>query len=165
MKLQRRFPQIEKQILSELISGVSDKKPKQLSFNNLVSKYLEYDWYDWVSSTRKRNKELLNKYLIKAFSDNFTTKGIIIRVINVCNIWGFKHVIINKPIKKKGGASEKQGTKSSVNSELKILIDEMIGNRFNMFVRFAYCTCAKSGEIRFLSDGKSSINILRLNLA
>ena len=35
-------PQIEKQILSYIISGVSDKKSKELSFNNLVSKYLEY---------------------------------------------------------------------------------------------------------------------------
>ena len=53
-------PQIEKQILSELISGVSDKKSKELSFNNLVSRYLEYHGHDWANSTRKRNKELLN---------------------------------------------------------------------------------------------------------
>ena len=77
-------PQIEEQILSELISGVSDKKSKELSFNNLVSKYLEYHGHQWVSSTRKRNKELLNKYLRKGFPDNSTTKAMTIRVINTC---------------------------------------------------------------------------------
>ena len=92
-------PQIEKQILSELISGVSDKKSKELSFNNLVSKYLQYHGHDWASSTRKRNKELLNKYLTKGLPDNSTTKAMTIRVINSCNNWGFKDGLINQPIK------------------------------------------------------------------
>ena len=78
-------PQIEKQILSELISGISDKKSKELSFKNLVNKYLEYHGHDWVNSTRKHNKELLNMYLRKDFPDNYTTKEMIIRLINVCN--------------------------------------------------------------------------------
>ena len=98
----RVTPQIEKQILSELISGVSDKKSKGLSFKNLVSKYLEYHGRDWVNSARKRNKELLNKYLRKDFPDNSATKEMIIRVINVCNNWSFKHGLIKKLIKKKG---------------------------------------------------------------
>ena len=42
----RVTPQIEKQILSELISGVSDKKSKEILFNNLVIKYLEYHGHD-----------------------------------------------------------------------------------------------------------------------
>ena len=78
-------PHIKKQILSELISVVSDKKSKELSFNNLVSKYLEFYGHNWVNSTRKCNKELLNKYLRKGFPDNSTTKVMTIRVINSCN--------------------------------------------------------------------------------
>ena len=100
-------PQIEKQILSDIISGVSDKKSKELSFNNLVSKYLEYHGHQWASSTRKRNKELINKYLRKGFPDNSTTKAMTIRVINACNNWGFKRGLISKPIKIEGGASGK----------------------------------------------------------
>ena len=96
-------PQIEKQILSDIISGVSDKKSKELSFNNLVSKYLEYHGHQWVSSTRKRNKELLNKYLRKGFPDNSTTKAMTIRVINDCNNWGFKRGLISKPMKDRRG--------------------------------------------------------------
>ena len=78
-------PQIGKQILSDLISGESDKKSKELPFNNLVSKYLEQDGHDWENRTKKRNKQLLNEYLTNGLPDNSTTKAITIRVINACN--------------------------------------------------------------------------------
>ena len=170
----RVTPQIEKQILSELISGVSDKKSKEISFNNLVSKYLEYHRHDWANSTRKRNKELLNKYLTNGFPDNSTTKAMTIRVINACNNWGFKHGLINKPIKIEGGS--KWGTRNRVlsDSELKTLIDEIRDNRFNLFVRFAYYTGARRGEINSTSRenifsnhivayGKSGKRLIKLN--
>ena len=170
----RVTPQIEKQILSELISGVSDKKSKEISFNNPVIKYLEYHGHDWANSTRKRNKELLNKYLTNGFPDNSTTKAMTIRVINACNNWGFKHGLINKPIKIEGGS--KWGTRNRVlsDSELNTLLDEIRDNRFNLFVRFAYYTGARSGEIRSISRenifsnhivayGKSGKRLIKLN--
>jgi len=167
-------PQIEKQILSELISGVNEKKPQNLSFNNLVSKYLKYQRHDWANSTRKRNKELLKKYLVNGFPDNSTTKAMTIRVINACNNWGFKHGLINKPIKIEGGSKWESRNRVLSDSELKTLLDEIKDNRFNLFVRFAYYTGARSGEIRSLSRenifsnhivayGKSGKRLIKLN--
>ena len=167
-------PQIEKQILSELISGVSDKKSKELSFNNLVSKYLEYHGHDWANSTRKRNKELLNKYLTDGLPDNSTTKAMTIRVINACNNWGFKHGLINKPIKIEGGSKWESRNRVLSDSELNTLLNEIRDNRFNLFVRFAYYTGARSGEIRSISRenifsnhivayGKSGKRLIKLN--
>ena len=166
-------PQIEKQILSELISGVSDKKSKEISFNNPVIKYLEYHGHDWANSTRKRNKELLNKYLTNGFPDNSTTKAMTIRVINACNNWGFKHGLINKPIKIEGGSKWETRNRVLSDSELKTLLDEIKDNRFNLFVRFAYYTGARSGEIRSISRenifsnhtayGKSGKRLIKLN--
>ena len=167
-------PQIEKQILSELISGVNEKKPQNLSFNNLVSKYLKYQRHDWANSTRKRNKELLKKYLVNGFPDNSTTKAMTIRVINACNNWGFKHGLINKPIKIEGGSKWETRNRVLSHSELKTLLDEIRDNRFNLFVRFAYYTGARSGEIRSLSRenifsnhivayGKSGKRLIKLN--
>ena len=167
-------PQIEKQILSELISGVSDKKSKELSFNNLVSKYLEYHGHNWVNSTRKRNKELLNKYLTNGLPDNPTTKAMTIRVINACNNWGFKHGLINKPIKIEGGSKWETRNRVLSDSELETLLDKIRENRFNLFVRFAYYTGARSGEIRSISRenifsnhivayGKSGKRLIKLN--
>ena len=167
-------PQIEKQILSELISGVNEKKPQNLSFNNLVSKYLKYQRHDWANSTRKRNKELLKKYLVNGFPDNSTTKAMTIRVINACNNWGFKHGLINKPIKIEGGSKWESRNRVLSDSELKTLLDEIKDNRFNLFVRFAYYTGARSGEIRSISRenifsnhivayGKSGKRLIKLN--
>ena len=167
-------PQIEKQILSELISGVNEKKPQNLSFNNLVSKYLKYQRHDWANSTRKRNKELLKKYLVNGFPDNSTTKAMTIRVINACNNWGFKHGLINKPIKIEGGSKWESRNRVLSDSELKTLLDEIRDNRFNCFVRFAYYTGARSGEIRSISRenifsnhivayGKSGKRLIKLN--
>jgi len=167
-------PQIEKQILSELISGVSDKKSKELSFNSLVCKYLEYRGHNWANSTRKRNKELLNRYLTNGLPGNSTTKAMTIRVINACNTWGFKHGLIKKPIKIEGGSKWDTRDRVLSDSELKTILDETRDNSFNLFVRFAYYTGARSGEIRSISRenifsnhivayGKSGKRLIKLN--
>ena len=167
-------PQIEKQILSELISDVSDKKSKELSFNNLVSKYLEYHGHDWANSTRKRNKELLNKYLINGLPDNSTTKAMTIRVINACNNWGFKHGLIKKPIKVEGGSKWETRNRVLSNPELEIMLSKTRDERFNLFVRFAYYTGARSGEIRsmqkrnifsdhIVARGKTGKRLIKMN--
>lgn len=74
----------------------------------------------------------------KEFPEYSTTKEMIIRVINVCNNWSFKQGLIKKPIKIKGGSKWETRNRVLSDSKLKILIDEIRGNRFNMFVRFAY---------------------------
>ena len=144
-------PQIEKQILSELINGVVQKKGSPVSFNSLVNKYVNYPTHDWAKSTRERNKTLLNKYLINGLPTNATTKAMTIRVINSCNNWGFKHGLINKSIKVEGGSKWESRNRVLSDSELKNLLDKIEDNRFNLFVRFAYYTGARSGEIRSIS--------------
>ncbi len=135
---------------------------------------MEYHGHDWAISTRKRNKELLNKYLTNGFPDNSTTKAMTIRVINACNNWGFKHGLINKPIKIEGGSKWESRNRVLSDSELKTMIDEIRNNRFNLFVIFAYYTGARSGEIRSISRenifsnhiiayGKSGKRLIKLN--
>ena len=51
----RVTPQIEKQILSELINRASEKKPKNISFNSPVERYLQFQGHDWAKSTKERN--------------------------------------------------------------------------------------------------------------
>ena len=167
-------PQIEKQILSELINGVVQKKRSPVSFNSLVNKYVNYPTHDWAKSTRERNKTLLNKYLINGLPTNATTKAMTIRVINSCNNWGFKHGLINKSIKVEGGSKWESRNRVLSDSELRTLFNEIRDNRFNLFVRFAYYTGARSGEIRSLSrenvldeslvvNGKTGRRIVKLN--
>jgi len=167
-------PQIEKQILSELINGASEKKQQTISFNNLIDRYLEYQGHDWAKSTKERNKGLLNKYLENGLPANKTTKAMTVRVINACNNWGFKHGLIKKPIKIAGGSKWESRNRVLSDSELKTLLDEIRDNRFNLFVRLAYYTGARSGEIRSISRenifsnhivayGKSGKRLIKLN--
>ena len=74
-----------------------------------------------------------------------------IRVISACNNWGFKHGLINKPIKIEGGSKWETRNRVLSHSELKTLLDEIRDNRFNLFVRFAYYTGGRSCEIRSIS--------------
>ena len=167
-------PEIEKQILTELINGKKQKEAVSLSFNKLVTKYVTYQNQNWAKSTRERNTSLLNNYLLRGYPTNVTTKGMTIRTINACNNWGFKHGLIQQPIKIEGGSKWESRNRVLSDSELKTLLDEIRDNRFNLFVRFAYYTGARSGEIRSISRenifsnhivayGKSGKRLIKLN--
>ena len=167
-------PQIEKQILSELINGTGDRREENLQFTTLVDRYLSYEGHNWSKSTLERYKTLLVKYVSNGMPDNPTTKAMTIRVINSCNNWGFKHGLIAKPLKLQGGSKWETRNRVLSDSELKTLLDEIRDNRFNLFVRFAYYTGARSGEIRSISKenifdkhivayGKSGKRLIKLN--
>ena len=145
------IPQVEKQILSNLINGKEEKKNGPLSFHQLVSRYLNYPDHAWSNRTLERYRTLLSNYVTDGLPDNPTTKAMTIRVINSCNNWGFKHGLIGKPVRLQGGSKWESRHRVFNDSELKLLFDEMRDKRFNAFVKFAYYTGARSGEIRSLS--------------
>ena len=168
------IPQVEKQILSGLINGREEKKNGSLPFHQLVESYLAFPNHDWSESTPIRYRILLDKYLNNGLPDNPTTRSMTIRVINSCNNWGFKHGFISKPVRLQGGSRWESRHRVFKDSELKLLFDEMRDKRFNAFVKFAYYTGARSGEIRALSKasvffeyivayGKTGKRIIKLN--
>jgi len=144
-------PQIEKQILSELINGKESRRGEHLSFPALVNRYLTYNNHDWANSTLDRYKTLLGNYISNGMPDNPTTKSMTIRVINSCNNWGYKHGLIAKPVRMEGGSRWDTRNRVYTDSELRIIFDEVRDEQFNSFVRFAYYTGARSGEIRSIS--------------
>ena len=144
-------PQIEKQILSELINGKESRRGEHLSFPALVNRYLTYNNHDWANSTLDRYKTLLGNYISNGMPDNPTTKSMTIRVINSCNNWGYKHGLIAKPVRMEGGSRWDTRNRVYTDSELRIIFDEVRDEQFNSFVRFAYYTGARRGEIRSIS--------------
>ena len=144
-------PQIEKQILSELINGKESRRGEHLSFPALVNRYLTYNNHDWANSTLDRYKTLLGNYISNGMPDNPTTKSMTIRVINSCNNWGYKHGLIAKPVRMEGGSRWDTRNRVYTDSELRIIFEEVRDEQFNSFVRFAYYTGARSGEIRSIS--------------
>ena len=77
-----------------------------------------------------------------------------IRIINGCNKWGKEHGLINSYKRIKGGSDYDPRDRVLTKDELKILFDGATPYHFNQFIRFAYYTGARSGEIRRISRVK-----------
>ena len=161
----------ELEVLSQL-SGATQPS-KNLPFDELVRCYLKAD-HNWS----KRTKEL-NEYVFRSYQSgkplplNPTSRSIFVRTINACWNWGMKQGLITKAYKLEGDTQGESRNRVISDSELKTLLDEIRNNRFNLFVRFAYYTGARSGEIRRLSratvfseymivEGKSGRRAVRL---
>ena len=160
---------VEKEIYSELVNG---KEMKDLPFKDLVEKYLKYD-HNWSKSTLEINTVKLNNYLIYGFPINKTTKAMTIRIINGCNRWGVSHGLIKSYQKIKGGSDYDARERVFSKKELNLLFKHVTPHHFNQFIRFAYYSGARSGEIRRISratifieymivEGKSGRRAVRL---
>ena len=166
--------QVEKQILSDMINGTKESNSGPLSFHQLVDRYLVFPNHDWSDSTRRRYRILLDNYLTDGLPANPTTRAMTIRVVNSCNNWGYKNGLIDKPVRLQGGSKWESRHRVLNKDELQLLFDEIKDERFNSFVRFAYYTGARAGEIRCLQrnsifskhlvvNGKSGNRIIKLN--
>jgi integrase len=155
---------IELELLEEL-TGVSNRK-LNLPFEEVVSRYLSYD-HNWSKRTRELNTYILKAYISgKTLPPHPTTKAIHRRMI--------KNGLVKKALKLEGDTKGESRNRVLSDSELKTLLDEISDNRFNLFVRFAYYTGARSGEIRSISRenifsnhlvayGKSGKRLIKLN--
>ena len=165
-------PVVELELLEEL-TGVRTRK-RNLSFDEIVSRYLSAE-HNWSARTRELNTYILTAYISgKPLPSHPTTKAIHTRVINICWNWGMKQGLITKAYKLEGDTKGESRNRVLSGSELKTLLDEIKDNRFNLFVRFAYYTGARSGEIRSISKenifdkhivayGKSGKRLIKLN--
>ena len=163
-------PALEKNLINEIING---KQKQDLPFKELAKRYLEYD-HNWSKSTLKLNTYKLNYYLRYGYPKNKTTKAMTIRIINGCNKWGKEQGFINSYQRIRGGSDYDPRDRVLSQDELKTLFDSVTPYHFNQFVRFAYYTGARSGEIRRLSrvrlfsdymivSGKSGQRTVKLN--
>ena len=139
------IPQIEKEIYAAILG---EKKNQKLSFPELVEKYLICTNHPWVHSTRMRYNYLLRGYLENGLPNQATTRAMTIRVVNACNNWGYKHCLIVKPTRLEGGSKWKLRNRVFSRMELDLMFNQITDEDFNSFVRFAYYTGARSGEIR-----------------
>ena len=165
-------PIVELELLKELTG--SNPRKRNLTFNEIAGKYLSAK-HNWAPRTRELNSQILKAHISgKPLPPNPTTKAIHTRVINICWNWGLKQGLITKAYKLEGDTKGESRNRVLSDSELKTLLDEIRDNRFNLFVRFAYYTGARSGEIRSISRenifpnhivayGKSGKRLIKLN--
>ena len=140
---------VEFNILKELHS-VEKKKP-DLTFDQLAIQYLETN-HNWSKKTKELKNYVLNSYQSgKSLPTNPTSRAIFVRTINSCWNWGLKQGLIVKAHKIEGDTKGESRIRVFNDKELKILFEEIKDTLFNNFVRFAYYTGARSGEIRRIS--------------
>ena len=157
-----------------LLDSKSQISGTKLDFKELVKRYLKTN-HSWSKATYDLNDRILNAQISgKPLPVNPTSRAIYIRHINLCWKWGRKNNLIEKTYIIPGDTKGESRNRVLSDSELKTLLDEIRDNRFNLFVRFAYYTGARSGEIRSISRenifsnhivayGKSGKRLIKLN--
>ena len=165
-------PYIESQLILEL-TGLK-KKTSVIPFPDLAAKFLK------ANTKRSKNTQKLYKYILRSYINdnplptNPNSRAIFIRTINACWNWGLKQGLIDKANKLEGDTKGESRVRTYTDDELKLMFNEITDGSFNAFVRFAYYTGARSGEIRLLSrenvlyeslvvKGKTGRRIIKLN--
>jgi len=165
-------PYIESQIILEL-TGIK-KRTDTVPFPDLVAKFLK------VKTNRSHNTQKLYEYVLRSYLNDKTlpsnpnTRAIFIRTVNACWNWALKQGLIDKADKLEYDTRGEPRQRVYSAEELKLMFAEITDTSFNTFVRFAYYTGARSGEIRRLSrenvlddsivvSGKTGKRIVKLN--
>ena len=139
-------PYVESELLLEL-TGLK-KATSQVAFPVLTDKFLKAD------KKRAKKTQELYEYVLKSYNSgkplpmNPNSRAIFVRTINACWNWGLKQGLVSEAHKlnedTRGEARQRVFTKSELNS----MFNEIQNEHFNSFVKFAYFTGSRSGEIR-----------------
>ena len=142
-------PFFEIELIAEL-TGIK-KVIKELEFPELVDCFLKAD-HPWKKTTYDLNRYILKSHVKgNPLPSNPSSRATHIRHINQCWSWGLKNNLISKANKVVGNTKGEARHRTFTKDELKLMFNNMEDSNFNIFVRFAYYTGARSGEIRSLS--------------
>ena len=165
-------PIVETTILQEL-TGFKESS-LDLSFSELVDRFLKAS-HPWAPATYEMNRYILTSHLNgNPLPENPTSRAIHIRHINQCWNWGLKNKLVKKVHLILGDTKGESRDRVYTECELNLMFTSIKDDSFNSFVRFAYYTGARSGEIRSISRdnvlenslvvrGKSGRRIVKLN--
>ena len=165
-------PHIESQLIAGL-TGLGNSN-ERLSFPELAERFLKAE-HGWAKTTYELYSLVLRTHLQgEPLPTNPTSRAIHIRHINACWNWGLKNQLIHKAHKIPGDTKGESRIRTYSAAELKLMFAEINDESFNAFVRFAYYTGARSGEIRRLSrenvldealvvKGKTGRRMVKLN--
>ena len=123
----------------------------EISFPELVDRFLKAP-HSWSTATYDINKYILTSHLNgKSLPTNLTSRAIHIRHINQCWNWGLKNNLVKKAHLLPGDTKGESKPRTYTECELNLMFIDIKDDSFNSFVRFAYYTGARSGEIRAIS--------------
>ena len=166
---------LESKIEYELIMKLMGlkKNNRELAFKELSDKFLNQK--SRANSTQLIYENAYKNYLAgKPLPSNPNSRCMHIRAINACWNWGLKKGIITKAYKLDMDARVEARQRTYTDKELNLMFEQIEPDKFNNFVRFAYYTGARSGEIRSISlenvqneyivvRGKTGRRLIKLN--
>jgi len=133
--------QVEKDILSELISG---KKNQNLPLKTLIPLFLKAN-HNWSKATKQIYEYSFKRYLKSGFPDT-NYRAMIVRNLNTLYKWAENEGLADRKVFKGGSDFGKRDRVFNDNELFKILND-IKPDEFQRFIRFAYYTGARRGEI------------------
>ena len=143
--------ELESKLFMQLITGENLRTTLNLSLHSLINHFLVYD-HGWAKNTHRIYKDSLHHYLRYGFPSNKSYRAMVIRCLNRCYKWGHEEGLIDKPKHFKGGNDFEARTRVFNADELSVILCDIHPYSFQLFVRFAYYTGTRQGEIRCLTD-------------
>ncbi len=141
----------ESKLLMYLIGGVKELDSTNLPLSDLINHFLAHD-HGWAKNTHRIYTDSLNHYLKHGFPSNKSYRAMVTRCLNRCYKWGHEEGLIDKPKHFKGGNDFEARTRVFNADELSLILNDIQPYQFQLFVRFAYYTGTRQGEIRCLTD-------------
>ena len=163
--------ELELEVIKNVLVGNSPLNPPNTSLEELIKKFLSID-HGWSVSTCNIYKEKLYYYLRYGLPENPTTRSMVIRCVNRMNRWAYDNNLIPKVKKLEGGSRWEHRMRTFNDEEMKLILNDVKPYHFQLFVRFAYYTGARRGEICSLTEenireefvsGKSGKRRIKLN--
>ena len=162
----------EYELIAELMGF--KKEEKELSFTELSTQFL-------TKKSRSMNTQKIyenafrNHIQGKPLPSNPNSRSMHIRAINACWNWGLKQGLVTKAYKLDMDTRGEARQRTFTDKELEVMFERIRPHNFNLFVRFAYYTGARSGEIRSISkenvqrdhivvQGKTGRRMIKLNV-
>jgi|2_EtaG_2_1085320.scaffolds.fasta_scaffold48345_1 integrase len=162
---------LEYQVLNECFNPTG--KNRYLTFRKLINEYLAYD-HMWTPNSRDMTTRALYYFITKGIPENQNSAAIIRGRVNNCINWGLKNNI--KTDQDKFTSLIKSIPRNRVfdDAEMYLILNRMQSEDFREFVKFAYYTGARRGELvdlkvhqfkplYFETTGKTGERLVRLN--
>ena len=163
--------ELELEVIKNVLVGNKPINAPPTPIKTLIKQFLAAD-HGWSQSTYSIYREKLRHYLKNGLPDNVTSRSMVIRCVNRMNHWAYENSLMPEINRLNGGSRWEHRLRTFNDDELKLILNDVKPNHFQMFVRFAYYTGARRGEICALTEdnireefvsGKSGKRRIKLN--
>ena len=165
--------ELEDNLLQELVAGKSHKQYSNSDIPALIQEFMKCE-HNWRPRTNEIYETCFKFYLKNGLPQTQSYRAMVIRCLNRLQNWAFQEGFIDRPRIIPGGNNYVQRSRVFNKVELEQILSKCKPDYYQYFVRFAYYTGARQGEIRNLNEndiyegylevfGKSGKRVIKLN--